>query len=420
MKTIRKKLSICLAGLALLLAPQAVTADVVIDWNAIMQSKVATPATNVFFQTRNAAITQLAVFEAVNAIIGDYEPYLGMISAAPGASPEAAAVAAAHRVLSALYPLPPLMGPTLDDLRDASLAALPDGAAKASGIAVGIAVADAMLALRSTDGANTPVQYTFSTNPGDWQLAPGNVAPVLPGWGLVKTFGIEDGTQFRASPPPLLNTGKYARDLDEVREVGMLNSSSRPSDRTDVAKVFVTLTVVNLYSPIARQLSGIQGKTLSENARLFALLAMAGADGVISSMESKFHYNLWRPVTAIRSAHLDGNAKTTAEPTWEPLVGTPSFPSYPSNHASLAGASLTVLQEVFGNSGHNFSLPAVGGVVLNYSVLSDIADDIDDARVFGGIHFRFDQEAGAKMGRQVGQYILQHELRPLHGGQIKP
>lgn len=418
MKTIRQKLRSTIGGLILLLAPQAVNADVVTDWSAIMQSTVAT--NNVFFQTRNAAITQLAVFEAVNAIVGDYQPYLGTIVAPAGASAEAAAIAAAHRVLSLLYPNPATVA-TLDAQRAASLLILPDGLAKQSGIAVGIAAANALLALRANDGSSTPAAYTPGTNPGDWQPTPAAYAPAaVPGWGLVQTFGINHGAQFRVSPPPLLRTGKYAHDWDEVREVGRVDSSSRPSDRTDVANVYFVLTVVNLYSPIARHLSSVQGKTLSENARIFALLAMAGADALISSMESKFHYNFWRPVTAIRAGHLDDNAKTYSDPTWVSLIATPPYPGYPSNHASLAGASLAVLQDVFGNAGHDISLSAVGGVVLKYNVLANIADDIDDARVFGGIHFRFDQEAGSKMGRSVGHHILQHELRARQGNRSRP
>jgi hypothetical protein len=414
MKTIRKKLRSSIVGLVLSLAPHAAIADAVTDWNAIMQSTVA--GSNVFFQTRNAAITQLAVFEAVNAIGGAYQPYLGTIVAPSGASAEAAAIAAAHRALSVLYPVA-----SLDAQRAASLLNVPDGPAKQSGIAVGIAAANAMLALRGNDGSSTPAAYTPGTNPGDWQpTPPANASAVLPGWGLVQTFGINHGAQFRVSPPPLLGTGKYARDWDEVREVGRVNSSSRPSDRTDVANVYFVLTVVNLYSPIARHLSSVQGKTLSENARIFALLAMAGADALISSMESKFHYNFWRPVTAIRAGDLDGNAKTYSDPTWASLIATPPYPGYPSNHASLAGASLAVLQDVFGNSGHNITLSAVGGVVLKYNVLATIADDIDDARVFGGIHFRFDQEAGSKLGREVGHHILQHELRARQPNQSRP
>ena len=185
----------------------------------------------------------------------------------------------------------------------------------------------------------------------------------------------------------------------------------RPADRTDVARVFAVRTVVNLYHPIARQLSAAEGLTLSQNARLFALVAMAGADALISSMESKYHYNVWRPVTAIQQAAFDGNPATQPDPQWASLIATPAFPSYPSNHATAAAASLTVLRHFFGKSNLNITLPPVDGIVLTYRSFDDIAADIDDARVCGGIHFRYDQEAGSRQGRHVGRYILQHELR---------
>ncbi|HUG11352.1 MAG TPA: vanadium-dependent haloperoxidase, partial [Opitutaceae bacterium] len=417
MKSTRNRLRISVAGLMLLLAPHAAPADVVTDWNAIMQSTVFVPPTSPFSQTRGAAITQLAVFEAVNAIIGDYEPYLGVVAAPAGASPEAAAAAAAHGVLSVLYPA---SAGALDVALADSLSAIPDGASKDDGVAVGIAAAEAMVALRSADGSSTAgsFPYTPGSNPGDWRPTPAGFAPAaMPGWGLVDTFGIDDGAQFRAAPPPLLHTGKYARDWEEVRVVGSAGSTSRPIDRANVARVYAVLTFVNLYHPIARELSVLHGKTLSENARIFALLAMAGADGLISSMEGKFYYDLWRPVTAIQMGNLDGNAKTWSEPTWATFIATPPYPSYPSNHASGSGASIAVLEDAFGKRGHSFSVstPSVPDVVLNYATFEDIGVDIDDARVFGGIHFRFDQVAGRKQGTQVGHHILQRELRPVHG-----
>jgi hypothetical protein len=389
-------------------------ADVVTGWNAIMQSTVA-PG-NVFMQTRNAAITQLAVFEAVNAITGDYEPYLGTIVAPPNASPEAAAVAAAHKVLVTLYPSQAIM---LKDLRDISMLALPDGPAKNDGDAVGVAAAEAMLALRSADGSATAgsLPYTPGTNPGDWRPTPVALAPAaMPGWGRVDTFGIINGAQFRAAPPPRLNTGKYANDWEEVRMGGSLGSTSRGVEHAQVARVYVALTFVNLYHPIARTLSALQGKTLSENARIFAHLSMAGADALISSMEGKFHYNFWRPVTAIQLGHLDGNANTGSDLTWATYVATPPYPSYPSNHGCGSGAAIAVLEDAFGKRGHDIrvSTPTVPDVELVYNALADIGVDIDNARVYGGIHFRFDQEAGRKQGTQVGHHILQHELRPMH------
>ncbi len=396
-----------LLGATVLFAAAAcgASADVVTDWNEIMESTVA--SSNVFHQTRAAAITQLAVYEAVNSITREYEPYLGTFVAPDEASPEAAAVIAAYRVLTVLYP-----SSQLGQKRDESLATIPDGVAKANGIAIGMAAADGMLGLRSFDGSNLPMPYTPGTRPGQWQPTPPSHLPAtLPRWGRVATFGIRHGAQFRVNPPPALRSGKYAKDLAEVRSVGAVNSPMRPADRTDVARVFAVRTVVNLYHPIARQLSAAEGLTLSQNARLFALVAMAGADALISSMESKYHYNVWRPVTAIQQAAFDGNPATQPDPQWASLIATPAFPSYPSNHATAAAASLTVLRHFFGKSNLNITLPPVDGIVLTYQSFDDIAADIDDARVCGGIHFRYDQEAGSRQGGHVGRYILQHELR---------
>src|SRR5262245_48631937 len=294
---------------------RAAPVDQVIEWNAIMRTTVAT--SNAFLQTRSAATMHLAVFEAVNAIVGDYKPYLGTIQAPRRASPEAAAVAAAHRTLVSLHPT---SATSLDAARAASLAAIPDGPARDAGVSVGEAAAAAILARRANDGAadaNAP--YTPGTAPGDWQPTPPGFAPALfPKWGEVATFGLENGAQFRASPPPPLESGRYARDYADVKAVGGVNSVARPQDRTDVAR-FYGATNAMVFNDAARQVSASQGKTLAENARIFALLNMALADGLITSMESKFHYNLWRPVTAIRAGEADGNRRTEPDPTYLPL-----------------------------------------------------------------------------------------------------
>ncbi len=414
MKRIGQRFGISMVATFALIGAGPAHADAVTDWNAIMESTVV-PA-NPFFQTRSAAIVQLAVFEAVNAIVGEYEPYLGILDAPPWASPEAAAIAAAHRALVALHPG---SAPALDAFRAQSLAAIPDGPAKEVGIALGEDAADAMLLFRANDGAAlaATVPYIPGTDPGDWQRTPPAFAPaLLPGWGLVETFGIEGGSQFRPPTPPAIHTGSYAKDYNEVKLVGAANSPFRPQDRTDVARFYAVVLPLPLWNSAARQASAAQGKTLSENARIFALLAMANCDGLISSMEAKYHYNVWRPVTAIRSGALDGNRKTDPDPTWLPVIGTPPYPSYPSNHASAAGAAREVLERIYGKHGHAITLtsPAVPGVVLHYSTWEQIADDIDDARIYGGIHFRFDQEAGARQGRQVGRYILRNHLRSQH------
>jgi hypothetical protein len=179
-----------------------------------------------------------------------------------------------------------------------------------------------------------------------------------------------------------------------------------------VAHFYAANTPVQVWNSAARQVSAAQDMTLSENARIFALLAMAMADGSIASFDTKYHYNFWRPVTAIRSGDLDGNQRTDADPEWLPLVATPPFPGYASGHATLSGAAREVLEWVFGKDGHAviLSSPALPGIELRYTAWDEITDDIDDARVYGGIHFRFDQEAGARQGRHVGGYILRNYL----------
>ena len=397
----------------LLFGSQLADADAVTDWNAIMETTVAN--VDPFLQVRSAAITQLAVFEAVNSIIGDYEPYLGSISAPRGASPEAAAVAAAHRVLTKLHAD---SAANLDAMRAASLAQILDGKAKDDGLAVGVAAADAILALRAEDGTDADTSYTPGTEPGEYQLTPPDFAPAFrPRLGQVTPFAIENGAQFRLPPPPTLRSERYAHDYREVKKFGDVNSSERSQYRTDIAHFYGVTDAVPLYNPAARQVSAAQGKSLSENARIFALLGMAIADAAIAVFDTKYFYNFWRPVTAIRAGDRDDNRKTDPDPDWSPLIDTPPFPTYPSGHAGFGGAARRVLEELFGARGHSITLtnPLVPEIVLHYTNWKQITDDVDDARVFGGVHFRFDQDTAARQGRRVGSYILEHQLRPVRG-----
>ena len=410
MKSAKRNLVIAAIGVSVLSTAILARADAVTDWNAIMQATVAT--SNAFVQARSAAIVQLAVFDAVNSITGKYRPYLAIISAPPGASPEAAAVAAAHRTLVTLYPAATA---ALDVAEAVSSSAISDGQAKTEGVAVGEAAASAILALRANDGSGLVVPYTPGSDPGDWQPTPPAFAPaLLPGWGQVTTFGILNGAQFRSAPPPLLGSARYARDFNEVKLVGDVNSSVRPQDRTNVARFYI-IAAVQVYNPAARQVSIAQEKTLSQNAHDFALLAMAVCDGLISSMETKYYYNRWRPVTAIRAADTDGNTNTEPNTGWVPLITTPPFPSYPSAHASAGGAARRILERLYGKDGFLITLtsPTAPNVTLYYTAWKQITDDIDDARIFGGIHFRYDQEGGAQQGWKVGSYIFETQLLPL-------
>jgi hypothetical protein len=419
MKWLSKPQGGLIAGLLLLvliLSPGTASTnqamDPVLEWNAIMRKTIA--KSPLFLQNRSATMMHLAMFEAVNAITGEYKPYLGTIEAPPGALREAAAIAAAHRMLVSLDPA---SKESLDTSREDSLSAIPDGPAKDDGITVGVAAVDAILALRANDGAADAADppYTPGTEPGDWQPTPPEFPPALyPNWGKVATFGIQNGKQFRSEPPPAIDTDKYAHDYNDVKAVGDVNSTVRPQDKTDRARYFGGNFPLHVFNETAIQASAAQGKTLSENARIFALLNMAIADGLISSMESKFHYEYWRPVTAIRAGGTDGNQGTEPDPDWLPLVVTPPYPSYPSNYASAALAARAVLEEVYGKGGHSITLESgnpLVDVTLHYTEFSQMSDDINDARVNGGIHYRFDQDAGSRMGWDVGSYILRNHLQ---------
>jgi len=396
---------------SLLLVPTAAHADVVHDWNTIMLTTISTQSP--FAQARFGAITQLAVFEAVNACTREYEPYLGTVIAPAGASPEAAAIAAAHTVLKNYFPGSAQL---LDAARAMSLGAIPDSQQKTDGIKVGEVAAAAMIVRRFNDGS-VPLQ-TFlpaSIDPGVWQPTPPLFGPgILLNWRNVTPFGIRSSDQFRLRPPPALTSQKYRKAYDEVKTVGEMHSTERPKDRADVAQYYAITPPTQVFNLAAQQVSIAQNRSLSENARAFALINMAISDALVSIFDTKYFYVFWRPVTAIRAGDTDGNPNTEGDVNWTPFITTPSFPGYASAHASGCGAARKVAELLFGAGGHTITLsnPALANVVLQYTTFHDITEDVDDARVYAGIHFRFDQDAGNRLGRQVGEYVVEHNLRP--------
>jgi hypothetical protein len=387
------------------------SSDPVLEWNAMMVSTTA--GQNPIVQARFAAITQLAVFEAVNAIHKDFDPYLGTITAPSTASTEAAAVAAAHRVLKNYFPASAY---TLDAARVKSLRGIADGIRKQQGIAVGEAAAAAMIALRADDGSAPPEFYLpTSTEPGEWQLTPScpPAGGVLLHWRNVRPFAIETTDQFRSAPPPALTSKRYLRDYWEVKLVGGVDSRFRPQGRADVAHFYAATAPVPVWNAATSQVAAAQGRSMSESARALALVNVAISDAQAAVFETKYHYNFWRPETAIRAGNTDGNPLTRGDPDFKPLVTTPCFPSYGSGHGSSGSAARAVLERMFGARRHFVTLsnPTVPGVVLQYEAFRQITRDIDDARIYGGIHFRFDQVAGAQLGRDVGAYVHRHTLR---------
>lgn len=399
----------------LVLCPSSTRADVVLDWNTILISVVSDQPPPL--QNRFAAITQVAVFEAVNAVTGGYTPYVKSIAPRPGASPHAAAVSAAYHVLRAYFPGRTTM---LDDARARSLQTIPDGPAKAAGLAVGEEAAAAIVAARLHDGAEPPEFHlpTLAT-PGEWQLTPEcpPAGGVFLHWRTLVPFVIQRAEQFRSDPPPALGGPAYARDYREVALVGGRDSRERSPDRTNVARLYADLSDAALWNLVARQLAAAHPRSLTEHARVLALLNMALNDAGIAVMETKYHYNVWRPETAIRAGAADGNERTEPDPAFEPFIRSPCFPSYPSGHGATSHAARTILERAFGGHGHAITLrtPSIPEIVLRYRTIKAITADIDDARVYAGVHFRFDQVAAAEQGRALGAYVHRHSLRPVKG-----
>ena len=418
-------LRIAVIGVVCALAVPAQTraGDTVLTWNEIAVNAAIANGQNPFVQARTNAVVSLAVFEAVNTITGDYEPYLGTFDASPGASIDAAAAAAAWKVLRTYFAGNAATVASVDAALANTLSDIADGPAKSEGKQLGIDVALAVIALRANDGSAPPQFKTPGPAvTGEWQATPS--CPVVNGaqvgvflhWRNVMPFGVKSVNDFILPPPPGIGTSQYAKDFAEVASVGVDVSTTRPADRADVARFYAVSSSNYLLDSAARQVAIAKGRSISENARALALVNMAINDALVASFNNKYTYNFWRPETAIRAAATDGNARTDANPAYKPYIVTPCFPSYPSNHASGSGAGAEMLRRLYGADGHSIDLsnPAAPGLSFHYSGFHEIVDDVDDARVYGGIHFRFDQDGGDTLGRAIATEIIKTNLRPVH------
>lgn len=413
---------ICTMALALfgVLATTSLTArfvvDPVMEWNEIaLAATVMAPAQGPVPQLRTMAIVHVAVHDAVNRITREYHTYLGTGHPPANASPEAAAIAAAHRALIAIFP-----GQTanLNALRAASLAA--NGVTESDpGIGVGEAATAAILARAATDGfaqAQFPYTAPGAGNPGVW-VAIGPAAPVLPGLGNVTPWVLNKGSQFRPAGPPPLAGRRYARDFNEVKELGAINSPTRTLEQTNIARFWLG-SPANIWNGVARQVLEVRDQGLSGNARVFALLYLAPADASIACWDAKYVFNFWRPETAIRNADVDGNDNTTSDPTWLPLTPTPQHPEYLSGHTTNSNAMATILTLVFGDD-PGVKITATSstnpGFPRHWTAFSEGVEEVIDARIYGGFHYRTSDEVGARVGRQVARFVMTHALAPRHG-----
>jgi hypothetical protein len=391
----------------------------VVQWNrtllVIVRTPGAQPAT--VHPTRSFAIMHAAIYDAVNAIDNTHEPYLAELSGLPrSASQDGAAAAAAHEVLLALYPA---FQTALDAVLQQSLAQIPDGKDKVQGVAIGQTVADRILALRSNDGSNAiPAPFVFGNAPGDYQSTPPNFPkqPQFTHWSRVIPFALERASQFRLVPPPQLTSDTYTDAFNEVKSLGIVKSTTASADQA-LTGHFWNGAIQNYWNEIAQTASVAHNLTTAQNARLFALLNLTLADGVIAFYDTKYTYNFWRPVTAIRAADTDNNPDTAADPNWLPQVGnTTPDPSYPGAHAVISAAAARVLTSFFKTDHFNFNVSSevLPGVQRSFSRISAAAEEATLSRIFAGVHFRFDLTNGQRLGREIADFVVDNFLTPTH------
>jgi hypothetical protein len=294
----------------------------------------------------------------------------------------------------------------------ASVAKIPDGDAKTSGIALGRAVAAECLSMREQDGAGMPGAYRPRTTAGVYVAT---TLPLSAQWPKVKPWFLSDGAQFRPGPPPALASAAWARDYNEIKNIGARQSAARTAEQTDVAR-FWTITGAASWNPVVRSLALSKSLGLVDNARLFALVNMVAADAFVAVFDAKYAYNFWRPITAIRNGDIDGNDATSLDAEWMPLVDTPLHPEYPCAHCITAGAIGAVLEAQFGNGDVapiTMTSPTAPGVTRRWTRISDYVQEVDNARIWGGIHYRNSTQVGEAMGRKIGALALQNVLQPL-------
>jgi hypothetical protein len=401
------------------LAAQTQPVNQVLQWNKTLLTIVRTPGAQpaTIHPTRSFAIMHTAIYDAVNAIDGSHKPYLIQLTGvSPIASQDAAASAAAHEVLVALYPA---FQAALDAQFLQSLAQTSTGD-KAAGVSVGQTVADGILALRSNDGSSAkPPLFVFGSAPGDYQSTPPNfpAQPQFTHWPHVMPFALQQANQFRPGPPPALTSDTYSDVFNEVKAFGIVNSNAASADQALTGR-FWNGAIQNYWNEITQTAAENHNLTTAQNARLFATLNLALADSVIAFYDAKYTYNFWRPVTAVRAADTDGNPATLADPNWLPEVGkTTPDPAYPGAHAVISAAAATVLNSFFLSHRFNFSVTSevMPGVERSFKNFSAASEEATLSRIFAGVHFRSDLTSGQQLGREVAHFVIDNFLTRLDG-----
>lgn len=385
----------------------SVCADVISDWNEKAVSIVTARQLPPPQAERIMAMVHVAMFDAVNTVERRYRPYLVQFPAAPEASREAAAAAAAGAVMAGLYP----QDAALTDTRAAYLAAIPNSDAKSDGIKLGEAVAAKVLEARAQDGADAHDFYRPKTGPGIYVPTALTVGST---WPNLKPFAIASPAQFRPQPPIALSGEKWATDYSEIRDLGGRTSVRRSPRQTEDARFWLAPGPI-IYYPVVRQVAAANKLDPVDSARFMALIAVARSDAFIAVFDAKYHYDFWRPITAIRNGDMDDNPATERDATWQPIDVTPSHPEYPCAHCIMAGSIASVAEQVFGSADVAevaLTSPTAPGVTHRWTDLWAMADEVSQARIWAGFHYRFSTQVGQDMGRKIGQYVVKNIMQP--------
>jgi hypothetical protein len=408
----RKFRNVLLAATMICAAPPAL-ANVITDWDekaiAAVTPMASLGGTNPYMAQRMMGMVHAAMFDAVNSIERRYRPYLVERPAPPTTSKEAAAAAAAAAVLATIDPK------TAAEMKAAVasyLASIPDGVAKSDGVKLGEAVAARVLEARANDGSEAPDAYRPRTAPGVYVPTPITISSM---WPDMKPFVLTKGSQFRPKQPIALESKEWAADYNELKDYGGQNSTKRTAQQTETARFWLVGPPV-AYHPFVRKLVTAKQMSVVDSARFMALVAVGLNDAIISVLDAKYHYNFWRPITAIRNGDVDGNPATDREASWQPIAPTPMHPEYPCAHCIQSGSVAGVVKAALGTveiPEIAMTSPTAAGVTRRWTNMTAFTEEIGSARIWAGFHYRFSTRIGTEMGLQIGEYVVNNVMQPV-------
>jgi hypothetical protein len=392
-------------------APSA-SANVITDWDqravAVVTPTASLGGTSPYMAQRMMGMVHAAMFDAVNSIDRRYRPYLVQLPADPATSKEAAAAAAAATVLATID------AKTADDMKGALatyLASIPDGPAKSTGARLGEAIAARVVAARANDGSDAPDAYRPRTTPGVYVPTAITISSM---WPDMKPFALTRGSQFRPRAPISLDSKEWATDFNELKDYGGSVSAKRTPQQSEIARFWLVGPPV-AYHPFARELVRAKEMSVVDSARFMALVAIGLNDAIIAVLDAKYHYNFWRPITAIRNGDLDGNPASDRDATWQPIANTPMHPEYPCSHCVQSGTVAAVVKAVLGSMDipeTAMTSPTAPGITRRWTTMTAYTEEVANARIWAGFHYRFSTRIGTELGLQIGEYVVNRVMQP--------